>query len=129
MRERILLVALCLLFTACESKSTSTGDSPSIKVLIGATVLPVQGGRPLLDSVIVIEDGKIRAVGERKYIPIPQDSERSDVTGMWFLPEPGKTLIAGQPADMLVMDGAPVGDVFPNSEYVRHRIKAGVWVD
>lgn len=118
-----------MLTASCGARTTTNGIDPRIKVLIGGTAVPAQGMRPIEDSVIVVIDGTIRAAGERKDVPIPQDSQRSDMSGTWILPEPGHTILAGQPADLLVLDESPVGDIRSNSPQVRRRMQAGRWIE
>ncbi len=125
-RALLVLAAVCM---SCGTRSTTTGVDPKIHVFIGATAIPAQGARSIPDAVIVVSDGVIRSVGERKDVPIPQDSVRTDVSGRWILPEPGHTLLAGQPANLLVLEEAPAGDVSVNSPQVRNRIQGGNLVE
>ena len=49
----------------------------------GATIMPMSGA-PIENGILVIEDGKIRAVGAD--VRIPSDAERRDATGMIIMP-------------------------------------------
>ena len=129
MSFRVMFLILLCAMVSCGRRSTTNGKNPRIQVVLGARAVPAPGIRSIEDAVIVMADGTIRAVGERRDVPIPQDSARSDATGQWIVPEPGHTLLPGQPADLLVLDSAPVGDIQPNSPQVRRRIKAGLWTD
>jgi hypothetical protein len=76
-------------------------------------------------SVIVVTGKTIRAVGLQKDVPIPQDSERSDLSGKWVAPEPGARIAPGQPANLLVLDHAPSGA--PRVTDASRRMVAGQW--
>ncbi|HKD08213.1 MAG TPA: hypothetical protein VKB79_20095 [Bryobacteraceae bacterium] len=92
-----LLVAAAFLFLAACQRS-------DVKVLIGATAIVAAGAQPIEDSVIVIERGRIRSVGMRRDVPIPQDSERTDLTGKWIRPADGSRIAVGERADIFVLD-------------------------
>ena len=67
------------------------------------------GGNAVQDAVIVIDGATIRAAGERKDVPIPQDSERIDLTGKWIVPVAGGRIAPGQPADLFILNPGPNG--------------------
>jgi enamidase len=54
--------------------------------LVGATVIDGTGAAALSDAVIIIESGRIRRVGPRSQVPIPDGAERKDLTGLTVLP-------------------------------------------
>lgn len=54
--------------------------------LIGATVIDGTGAPPLPDSVVVVESGRISAVGTRLDVVIPDEAEQWDLTGLTILP-------------------------------------------
>lgn len=102
---RILLASLCLLSLGCQS-----GNQVSdLKVLIGATAVLEAGGNPVQDAIIVISGTKIRAAGIRKDVPIPQDSERTDLTGKWVVPASGGRIAPGESADLFVLNAGANG--------------------
>lgn len=94
MRMRLLAVPACLMAVACQKSD--------VKVLIGATTLVAPGAPPVEDSVVVVAGSRIRAVGIRKDVPIPQDSERLDVTGKQIAPIEGARIAPGESADLVV---------------------------
>src|SRR6185437_10345941 len=105
-----LLPVLCAAALALFSLSCSTGNQVSnLKVLIGATAVFEPGGNPVQDTVIVIEGDKIRAAGERKDVPVPQNSERTDLTGKWVVPVSGGKIAPGEAADLFVLNTAENG--------------------
>jgi hypothetical protein len=123
--KKLLLTAVCaaasLTGVSCQSGNQVSG----IKVLIGATEIPQAGANPVPDAVIVISGDTIRAAGIRKDIPIPQDSERTDLTGKWVAPVTGGRIAAGEPADLYVLDSAPNGAPAPNA--AARRMIHGQW--
>ena len=95
----------CLIMPSCQSGNQVSG----LKVLIGETAVLQGGTSPVQDAVIVISGDKIRAAGVRKDVPIPQDSERTDLTGKWVVPTAGGRIAPGEPADLFVLDSGPSG--------------------
>jgi hypothetical protein len=121
MRKALLLAPALVFLAACHNTDVH------YKVLIGATTTVEQGTKPIDDSVIVIEGKKIRDVGERKYVPIPQNSDRTELTGRWIIPASGKTISNGEPANLLILDHAPAGIVPANPNDIGARIVDGEW--
>jgi hypothetical protein len=115
-----LLAAVAFLFLAACQKSDT-------KVLIGATTIVAPGAQPIEDSIIVVAGHSIRSVGTRQDIPIPQDSERTDLTGMWVVPAQGSRIAIGNPADLLVLQRAPNGVTPAADGDVTRRLVAGEW--
>ncbi|HXE64721.1 MAG TPA: hypothetical protein VN519_14350 [Bryobacteraceae bacterium] len=100
-----LISLFCAAALAVLSLACSTGNQVSnLKVLIGATAVFVPGGNPVQDTVIVIEGDRIRAAGMRKDVPVPQNSERTDLTGKWVVPVSGGKIAPGEPADLFVLN-------------------------
>ena len=103
--HKTLLFAICLSSLACQSGNQVSG----LKVLIGATAILQAGTNPVQDTVIVISGATIRAAGIRKDVPIPQDSERTDLTGKWVVPVAGGRIAPGEPADLFILSASPSG--------------------
>lgn len=117
---------VCASALAVCSLACSTHNQVSdLKVLIGATAVFQPGGNPVQDTVIVIEGDKIRAAGERKDVPVPQNSERTDLTGKWVVPVSGEKIAPGESADLFVLNVAPNGSP-ATGEPARHMIH-GHW--
>ena len=55
-------------------------------VIEGGTLIDGTGGAPLPDSVVVIEDNRIAAVGPRGQVRLPQEAEVIDASGKFILP-------------------------------------------
>lgn len=73
-----LVVILLFMFTAVEAQ-----DTP--QVFEGAEIIPITG-EPISNGVLVVENGKIVAVGEAGAVSIPRNAERIDVSGRVIMP-------------------------------------------
>jgi imidazolonepropionase-like amidohydrolase len=54
--------------------------------ILGATLLDGLGGPPLPRAVVLIDGGRIAAVGSEGAVPLPPDVERLSLDGMFVLP-------------------------------------------
>ena len=57
-----------------------------IKVLVGGTLIDGFGGKPLLNSVIIVEGERIKAIGQVGSMEIPKGAEIISTEGMSVLP-------------------------------------------
>jgi hypothetical protein len=121
MRKAPLIVLAALMFAGCGNTDIK------FKVLIGATTIPSPGAQPIEDSVVVVAGKKIRAIGLRKDVPIPQNSDRTDLEGKWIVPAGTTPLAAEEPADLLILDHAPNGVTPANASDVGASLAAGAW--
>ncbi|HVW86243.1 MAG TPA: hypothetical protein VHB50_16260 [Bryobacteraceae bacterium] len=119
MMKQVFAAAAFLLLAACQKSD--------LKVLIGSTAIVAPGAQPIEDSVIVVAGHSVRSVGMRKDVPIPQDSERTDVTGKWVVPAAGGRIAIGEPANLLILDHAPDGISPRDPADVSRRLVAGEW--
>ncbi len=100
------------MLAACAIALAGCGNEASnLKVLIGATAVLQAGGSPVQDTVIVISGATIQAAGERRDVPIPQNSERTDLTGKWVVPVAGRERLplVKLAADLFVLNSSPSG--------------------
>ena len=106
MRQAAIALAL-LILAACISPEES-----GVKVIVGAKL------GNLDYSVVVIADGKFRAVGPQSSTPVPKGAEITRGTGMTIEPLPGGAPIEpGQRADLVLKGG---GDrVMRGGEWVK----------
>jgi hypothetical protein len=124
--RRLIVAGLASLFlAACGEPGINTKER--IKVLIGATTVAAPGDAPIADSIIVIAGTKIRALGARKDVPVPQASDRTDFTGEWIVPAEGSRIEAGQTANLLILRNKPNGITPAAPADVGARIIAGEW--
>ena len=120
MRKSALVVLLLL--AGCRTK-----PDVRLKVLIGATTIVAPGAQPIEDSIIVIAGNKIRSVGMRKDVPVPQASDRTDLAGEWVVPAKGARIAVDEIANLIVLHTAPNGIDPANSADPGVRIVAGEW--
>ncbi|HEX4278695.1 MAG TPA: hypothetical protein VHZ74_25240 [Bryobacteraceae bacterium] len=102
-----------LLLAACQKKPDLV-----VKVLIGGTTIVSPGATPIDDSIVIIAGTKIRSVGPRKDVPVPQASDRTDLTGEWIVPAEGVTIAPGEPANLLILKHVPNGNTSDASALV-----------
>ncbi len=99
----------------------------SVKVLLGATVTTEAGARPIDDAVVVITGTRFTAVGTRRDVPVPQASDRTDLTGKWIVPAAGSKIAPNEFANLLVLEHAPNGIQPASDSDISARIKTGDW--
>jgi imidazolonepropionase-like amidohydrolase len=76
---------LLLLFLISVSIPTGKSDTTQF-VIKGGTLLDVRNGRQIRDSVILVEKGRIKKVGDASNTEIPTDAEVIDASGKWVIP-------------------------------------------
>ena len=81
--SRAAPAALLLVSFACAP--TPEGRS---KALLGALLLDGSGGPPLSNSIVIVEDGRIRAAGAPSAVPVPDDADKVDGSGKVIVPAP-----------------------------------------
>src|ERR1700689_500962 len=102
-----------VLLSACARPQPS-----GLKVIVGAKLDAGQGRAPLDYSVVIVADGKFRAVGPQSSTPVPTGAEMIRGLGMTVQPVPGGDPIeAGRPAN-LVLKGT-TERVMRNGEWVQ----------
>lgn len=87
-----------LLFVALALAGCTLPEASGVKVIVGAKLGAMDY------SVVVIEGGKITAVGPQSQIPVPKGSEITRGIGMTIEPD-GGPIEPGQPAN-LILKGA-----------------------
>ncbi|HYA18294.1 MAG TPA: hypothetical protein VEF06_12550 [Bryobacteraceae bacterium] len=116
-----LLILTLIILAGCQAKGGP------YKVLVGASVTVEEGTRPIQDAVIIIDGKNVRDVGDRNSVPVPNNADRTDLTGRYVIPAPGKRIHNGEPANLLILDHAPAGIVPANPKDVGARIIDGEW--
>jgi hypothetical protein len=88
LRSSILAIIVAVLAVTAVSQTATT--QPEKIVIVGATLIDVSGyGRSTNDianAVVVIEGGKITAVGPASTVAIPPDAKRIDAIGTFLVP-------------------------------------------
>lgn len=119
--KQVTLILL-LLLGACEKK-----PAVRLKVLIGATTIVSPGAQPIEDSIIVIAGSRIQSVGRRKDVPVPNASDRTDLTGAWIVPAKGSRIAMDETANLVILHHAPNGNDTPAPGETTTSIVAGEW--
>jgi imidazolonepropionase-like amidohydrolase len=78
---RLLSVSLTVVTTLLAVSTPSTARAAPALVLVGGTIYSGPDAAPLLDGVIVVERGRIVAVGGRNEVAIPAAAQRIDCAG------------------------------------------------
>ncbi len=80
---RNLIVTLVL---ALLSSAASAADGAASIALVGASVVDIDGGRPLTNAVVLVEGERIAAIGSADDVTIPPGAEVIDMQGAWLIP-------------------------------------------
>jgi len=120
------LTLLFLLLAGCQKHDVGTPGA-RLKVLIGATTITAPGVPPIEDSIVIISGSKIQSVGARKDVPVPQASDRTDLTGSWIVPAEGARIERGETANLIILHHPPNGTDPANASDASSRIVAGEW--
>jgi imidazolonepropionase-like amidohydrolase len=66
--------------------SLMPAEAQQLKALVGGTMIDGFGGPPLRNSVIIIENERIKEIGQVGFLPIPEGAEVISTEGMSVLP-------------------------------------------
>ncbi|HSR49587.1 MAG TPA: amidohydrolase family protein [Acidobacteriota bacterium] len=77
------ILAFFALSLALFAVGLSAQDAP--KAFVGARIIPIQGPE-IENGILLIEDGRITAVGASASMTLPADTEQIDVSGMVIMP-------------------------------------------
>ena len=88
MKQLRFLLAVFFLFALPTSATMTAAQSQSarIKALVGGTLIDGNGGKPIRNSVVIIEGQRIKAVGQVGTLAVPKDAEVISTEGMTVLP-------------------------------------------
>lgn len=75
-----------LIFLVCILALSFPGQSQNVKALVGGTMIDGYGGRPLRNSIIVVEGERIKAIGQVGTMAIPKGAEVISTEGMTVMP-------------------------------------------
>src|SRR4029434_6339029 len=87
MKKRTQSAGLVLLALGLSTVSSPIAAQPqTLKALVGGTLIDGFGGKPIRNSVIIIEGERIKAVGQVGTLPVPAGAEIISTEGMTVLP-------------------------------------------
>jgi len=105
-RRALPLAVLALFVSGCKPP-----EKPAVTSIVGAVLIDGTGGPPISDSVVTVENGRIRAAGSRASLPVPAEAEKIDGAGRFVIPAVIDVLRrnagASGPAYTLVRPGDP----------------------
>ena len=101
------LLPICATICAMSLAACTSPSDSGVKAIVGARLDPGPGYASIPYSVIVIEGGKIRALGPQAEVPVPKGAEITRGNGKLVRPLPsGATLAPGKPADLVLRDAS-----------------------
>lgn len=68
------------------ARTTSPLLAQNQTAFVGATIIDGNGGTPIEDGVLLIQNGRVTAVGTRAQVPIPEKATVRDVSGKTIMP-------------------------------------------
>ena len=78
----------CVLFCLLLASILTAQQPPSgVIVIQGATVITGTGSPVIRNAAIVIEGGRIRDVGPRNEVRVPNNAQTIDGRGKWVIPD------------------------------------------
>ncbi|MFN7961257.1 MAG: amidohydrolase family protein [Thermoanaerobaculia bacterium] len=80
------LAVLALTGHSRAAEEPAAAKAPRLKALVGGRLIDGYGGRPLADSVVLIEGERIKAVGRVGELAVPRGAEVISTEGMSVLP-------------------------------------------
>jgi hypothetical protein len=113
----VTLVSLAAILTGCAEPA----KEPGLKALVGGRLEISLEAEPIPYSVVVVADGKIRAMGPQATTSVPKGAETISTKGSVIRPMPyNGTITVGGPANLMLYNaetGAPEG-VMQNGQWL-----------
>ena len=78
----VLMFASCFIFAAGDAARAQV----PVTVFEGARLITGEGGTPIADSTVVVESGRIMAVGRRGEVMVPPGAARVELSGKTVMP-------------------------------------------
>src|SRR6187399_69829 len=85
MSARVALLMSLLAF-APAVRPVAQDARPSILAFVNARIIDGSGGAPIRNGAMVVEDGRITAIGPMPIVRIPADATRVNVAGKTMMP-------------------------------------------
>jgi imidazolonepropionase-like amidohydrolase len=80
---RVSAIFLCCMFSASFAVAA---EPATVKAVIGATLVNLDGDSHLRNAVVLIEGERISAIGSAEDVPVPDGAEVIDAAGTWLVP-------------------------------------------
>ena len=91
--QRASVLATLVVFNACAANSPQTQAPPSLQqaqpgtyAFTNVTVIPMDRERTLPDQNVIVQNGRIAAIGPSASTPVPANATRIDARGKFLLP-------------------------------------------
>ena len=81
-----LCITLIFFITSSFYLPIQAAQSNSVKAILGATLLDINGKNNIDNAVLIVSGEKISAIGSKDEISIPNNAEIIDATGHWLVP-------------------------------------------
>jgi imidazolonepropionase-like amidohydrolase len=85
-RKESALLLLLLILVCLPKISKGQASSPGAIALVGGTVIDGTGAPPVENAVVVLQNGRITAIGARKQMRVPSGAKQIDLHGKFVLP-------------------------------------------
>ena len=112
-----LSIGLLLAMAPVSPIGAQDPPSPTHLAFVGARIIDGTGAEPVPDAVMVVQDGKITAVGTTASVTIPAGATRVKVAGKTIMP--GMINTHGHVGDVRGLKSSPE---FYTPEHVRHQL-------
>lgn len=88
MLKRCLLLLSTVLLAACASAPAPRREAPSSNLVafVHVSVVPMDSERVLRDQTVLVDGGRIAAIGPARSVNVPKEALRIDATGRYLLP-------------------------------------------
>jgi hypothetical protein len=86
MRPMRRTLRVCLTLIACLFASDPAAQQPPAVAIEGVTVIPMDRERVIADQTVIVQDGRITAVGARASAAVPAGATRVDGRGRFLMP-------------------------------------------
>ena len=83
-KKFVLIPVFLFLVASCSSPPPE--PVPGLKAFVGATVMDGTGSPPVADAVLVVQDGRVKALGAASDVEVPPGAETIDVSGKFITP-------------------------------------------
>lgn len=100
--KQFVFVFCLILFASCGEQP----NEPKKLAIVGARLVDGTGAAAIEHSIVIVEAGKIAAVGPQTSVPLPKDAEIVDGLGRTIEPPKGSTIRKGDAANLTLGDAA-----------------------